>query len=127
LDIKTHILKWFSFLSEHHLLFIKSCMHQQIKNTQHALVQGVRCLTITAHFRNLGDHLITHGFSGFIMFAQSLGHVGIPDPVFKHLRWHFNEVTFDLGTRHRSEITFGTQVVHHVTKFMEKGDDVIVR
>ena len=46
----------------------------------------------------------------------------VPNPVFEHLTWHFDKISFYVGSREFMEICLGTHLVHCVAKFMEKGN-----
>ena len=45
----------------------------------------------------------------------------VVNPVFKHLTWHFDEISFDLSPRKFAEIGFTTHAMHYMPKFVEKG------
>ena len=44
-----------------------------------------------------------------------------PTPIFKHLTWSLEEVSFDVVTGKSADASSGADKVHHVTELVEEG------
>src|SRR5438046_8584823 len=62
-----------------------------------------------------------------IIGGESIEHLFAPDPVLKHLRWRFYEIARDMRSGETSGLRAGGNLVHSVTKFLQKRFHVGVR
>ena len=76
---------------------------------------------------HLLDQLVGKGFSGLIMPRDFFEHLGLPDPILKHLRGSFHKIA--RHPRAGKNLVFGLRqrVVHDVAKLVEKRFHLVVR
>ena len=74
----------------------------------------------------LVNDVIRKRFSSLVVLGNLFKDVFIPDPVFKHLTWHFNEISLDGSARESAIVSFRAHVVHDMAEFMEESDNLAV-
>lgn len=66
---------------------------------------------------------IWHWFTCLVMFGHLFQNTFVVNPVFHHLTWHLDEISFNRGSRKSVKVCFRAHGMHNMSKFMEESDD----
>jgi len=133
LQLASHVFKHAGFVgnlsvrsSSVQKFLVWSWVQKEINSSQENLTESLGGSVFIFSINFHCDQIIRKRLTSFVVLWHFLEDVFVPNPIFKHLRWHLYEIFFNRSSRELVVISLRAHVMHDMTKLMEECNNLSV-